>query len=82
MTTKFIGIKEFRQNMAQIYKSALKKKQRLILLKNNKPIFELKPLSQEEEFTNTFIEGIEEALDDVKHGRVYTTEEVNKMLEL
>lgn len=47
MTTKFIGVKELRQNMARVAYAARKHNQRLIVLKKNEPIFELRPLTKE-----------------------------------
>ena len=44
MITRFVGIKQFRQNMAKISDQARKKKERLIVLRKNKPIFELRPI--------------------------------------
>jgi len=82
MTTRFIGTKELRQNMATITKQALKKNERLIVLRKNEPIFELRPLSIKDSLTESFMRDIEEARADVKAGRVYSQKEVEKMFGL
>ncbi len=84
MTTRFIGIKEFRQNMASISESARKKKQRIIILRKNVPLFELLPLVGDEEgvYKPEFVRGIEEAERQIKRGEVYSMEEVEKRLGL
>lgn len=79
MTTKFIGMKEFRQNMAKISAQARKKNQRLIVLRKNVPMFELRPLSKNDVQMEQFALSIQEGLEDVKAGRIYSHEQVKKM---
>lgn len=76
MTTKFIGVKELRQNMAKITKEASKKNQRLIVLRKNEPIFELRPLSKKDATLEKLALDIQEGLEDAKAGRVYSHEEI------
>jgi len=82
MTTKFIGVKEFRQNIAKITKDSRKNNQRLIILSRNIPMFEVRPLLGE----NFTLEGlaldIQQGLDDAKAGRVYSQAQVESMLGL
>ncbi|HEC32748.1 MAG TPA: type II toxin-antitoxin system Phd/YefM family antitoxin [Candidatus Kaiserbacteria bacterium] len=78
MTTKFIGIKEFRQNMAKIANRVRKNNEKLIVLRKNKPVFELRPLSDEEVFKESFIRDVEEAKEQVKKKEVYSQEEILK----
>lgn len=78
MITKFIGLKEFRQNMAKISNQALKKNQRLIVLRKNQPIFELRPLTKEGIYLESVMVKIKRAEEDVRQGRVYTQEEIEK----
>ena len=84
MTTRFVGIKEFRQNMAEISDSARKKRQRIIIMRKNKPLFELTPLVGDDEgvYTQEFVRGIEEAERQIKKGQTYTAAEVRKMVGL
>ncbi|MFH1978768.1 MAG: hypothetical protein ABII97_00015 [Patescibacteria group bacterium] len=82
MTTRFVGTKELRQNMAKITKEAELKNQRIIVLRKNKPIFELRPLSNASVFKESFIRDIEKAREDVRKGRVHSQAEVEKMLGL
>ena len=82
MTTKFIGVKELRQNLASITKRAEKKKERLIVLRNNEPIFELRPIPKKDRVIEKLLLDIEKAREDVKKGDVYTIEQAEKMLGL
>lgn len=82
MTTKFIGLKELRQNMATVTREASKKRHRVIVLKKNRPLFELRPLSTDDTKLWTFHRELEQALEDSRKGRTYTTTEVRKMLGL
>lgn len=80
MTTKFVGVKELRQSMATITSNAKRKKQRIIVLKKNKPLFELRPLSEEDIALLTFDREIKQAQESVRLGHTYTTDEVCDML--
>jgi antitoxin (DNA-binding transcriptional repressor) of toxin-antitoxin stability system len=82
MPTTFVGMKELRQNMARISQRATKRRERVIVLRKNKPVFELRPLSAESALVETFRQSIEEARADVKAGRTRTLEEVEKRLGL
>ncbi len=82
MTTQFIGVREFRQNMAGLYKKAQKKDIRYVVLNKNKPMFEVRPLDHK----NTTLEGLalatNEARTDIKAGRVQSWKSVKKELGL
>ncbi|MBU1178738.1 hypothetical protein KKB69_00105 [Patescibacteria group bacterium] len=82
MNTKFIGTKQLRQNMAKIAKNAQIKNERIIVLRKNQPIFELRPLSGKNLLVESFRRDIEEARTDKKRGAVKSQDEVEKMLGL
>ena len=75
MTTKFIGVKEFRQNIASLAKTAKKKNQRLVIMNRSVPILDVRPVAD-----NDFDLSIERGLADMKAGRVLTVEQVKKRL--
>ena len=82
MTTKLIGVREFRQNMATLYAKAKKNNWRYIILNRNQPIFKVEPLSKKDAIIEKLAQEIAEAREDVKKGRVYDFEEVCKELGL
>lgn len=82
MATKFIGVKEFRQNISKIAKKSIKTGDRLIILNRNVPILEIRPLSGKEQTVESLAEAIKKGLADVEAGRVYTHEQVKKKLGL
>jgi len=82
MTTRFIGVKELRQNISKVSDQALKKNERLIVLRKNVPIFELRPLSKKDATLEKLMLDISEAEADVKAGRLYSQEDVEKMFGL
>lgn len=82
MSTRYVGVKELRQNMAKITKRAQNKQERIVVLRNNMPIFELRPLSKKDAALEKLTMDINEALEDVKAGRLYTIEEISKELGL
>lgn len=81
MTTKLIGLKDFRLNLADYTKQVESKKVRLIILKKNKPVLEINPITMKEFTFEALRKDIVEAREEVKNGKVYTLEEARKMLE-
>lgn len=75
MTTKLIGIKEFRQNISGCVKKAQKGDVRVIVTNRNAPLFEIKPFSDDDDLIG-FYKDILKGLEDIKKGRVHTQEEV------
>lgn len=82
MITKLIGVREFRQNIASLYKKANKNNWRFIVLNRNKPIFKVEPLSKKDATIEKLAMDIAEAREDVKKGRVYDFEKICKELGL
>ena len=80
MTTKVIGIKEFRKNLTKYGKKTNGKNVRFIVMRHTVPLFEVKPVNEDELTDELILEKyakeIEEALEQVKQGKVYTSEEV------
>lgn len=76
MNTKFIGIKDFRQNIAGYAKQASAGTERLVIMNRNKPLFEIKPFAQDV-YLDSFVESVLAAKRDVEAGgRTYTSEEI------
>lgn len=75
MNTKFIGVKDFRQNMADYAKKARNKTSRYVIMSRNIPLFELKPFDEDETLESFFNE-IMEAKADVEAGRIFSHDEI------
>ncbi|MDD5055660.1 MAG: hypothetical protein PHZ00_05340 [Candidatus Peribacteraceae bacterium] len=80
MTTRTIGIKEFRQNLTKLSKKAKKEKICYIVMNHQEPMGRFEPIDEDELIIEKFWTEIQEGLDDVKHGRVYTLDEVMKSI--
>ena len=78
MQTKMIGVKELRQNLATISNQVVDKKYRFVVLRKNKPIFELRPLNEKE----LYLEDIRRRIEEARKGKGFSGEEVIKMLGL
>lgn len=72
MTTKIIGIKQYRQNITSLWKDAQKKGIRYIVMYHSKPIFEVNPLQDDELILETLRQGVKESREQVKRGEVYS----------
>jgi len=79
MNTKFVGIKDFRQNISEYAKKARSSNERYIIVNRNKPLFELKPFEESSSLDQLFADVIR-AEKDIAQGKFYTEEEVLKEL--
>ena len=75
MNTKFIGVKDFRQNMSDYAKRARDGESRFIVMNRNKPLFELKPFA-DDVYLDSFVESVLAAEKDVAAGRIHSEEEI------
>lgn len=84
MTTRYVGLKEFRANIGKITRDAKKKNQSIIILRKNEPLCELIPLTGDEEgvYKREFVEKAVAARNRIGKSRSYTQEEVRKSLGL
>ncbi len=82
MTTKFVGMKELRHHMAKLTSEATRKRERLIVLRKNRPIFELRPLSEDDVALWSFDHDLEQARESARAGKTHSTKDVRKMLGL
>lgn len=78
MTTKFVGMKDFRQNMSEYVKEANRKKVKFIVLKKNVPVLEITPIDEKEYAYVKLNEELKESERQVAEGKFYTQEEVMK----
>lgn len=78
MTTKFLGMKDFRQNMSQYTSQANKKKIKFIILRKNIPVLEITPINEKEYAYTKLSKELEESEKQIKDGKFYTQEEVMK----
>jgi antitoxin (DNA-binding transcriptional repressor) of toxin-antitoxin stability system len=79
MNTKFIGVKDFRQNISDYAKRAQKGDARYIVMNRNKPLFEIKAFA-DDEYLDSFVADILKAEADMARGNVHTQGEVMKEL--
>jgi hypothetical protein len=83
MTTTFVSIKEFRQNIASFAADAqtMAGKKRYIVMSHSKPLFEIKPFARNTKL-DALMADIAAAEDDIKHGRLHSHQEVLEALGL
>lgn len=71
-----VGVKEFRANMHGISEKARKNKCRLLIMKKNVPVFEVRPLSPKELFENEILARQARS----RFQKSYTTDELRAVL--
>lgn len=76
MITKFVGMKDFRQNIAGYTKEAKIKNIRIIVVKKNVPVFEVNPIDEKEYAYLKLSEELAKSENQIKQGKSYTQEEV------
>lgn len=72
MTTKIVGIKEYRQNITSLWKEARKHDIRYIVMYHAKPIFEVNPLHGEEVTLEALKRDVKKARKQAERGEVYS----------
>lgn len=82
MTTKMIGIKQFRQNFTTLWKEARTKKIRYIVLYHSTPIFEVNPIEGNDVTLEQLAFDVKTARVQAKRGQVYSQEKIFKELGL
>lgn len=81
MTTKTIGLKDFRTNITTLWKTAQKKGIRYIVMHHSRPVFEVNPVMDDDILTKLATD-IADARLAAKQGRVHTQAAVLKRLGL
>jgi hypothetical protein len=81
MTTKLIGLKEFRLHLTAITKDAMGKNYRIIVLNKNKPILEIYPIKTNTIEMDRLEQEVKEAREDFEKGKFFTEEEVINMFK-
>jgi hypothetical protein len=76
MITKFVGMKDFRQNMSHYTKQAKNRKIKFIVLKKNVPVLEVNPIDEKEYAYTKLSKELAESEKQIKKGEYYTQEEV------
>jgi hypothetical protein len=80
MNTKFIGVKDFRQNMASYAKMAQSKKARYVVVSRAVPLFEITPFDEDATLDSVF-DRVMAAKAEVAAGKVLTHAEMKAGLE-
>ncbi|MDD5103543.1 MAG: hypothetical protein PHX93_04040 [Candidatus Peribacteraceae bacterium] len=79
MTTRVIGIKEFRQNLTRFAKA---KNMRFIVMHHSVPVMKVEPIDEDELILEKFADQIERGLRDAARGKVISSTELRKRLKL
>lgn len=82
MTTKTVGLKEFRQNLSFYAKTAQENNIHFIVFKKNVPILDVKPIDKKALVMKKLAKEIKLARKQVKEGDICTQEEVMKKFNI
>ncbi len=74
MTTKIIGIKEYRKNITTLWKEAREKNIRYIVMYHTQPVFEVTPLQDEDGLLDLLREEIKTAREQAEKGETVSHE--------
>ena len=78
MTTRLVGLKDFRQNLASYTKSAQQKNIRYVVLKKNVPVLEVKSIKAGGIIIEQLAADIATARQQIKRGQSYTQNQIMK----
>lgn len=79
MTTRVIGIKEFRQQLTKLSKQ---KNMRFIVMHHSVPIMKVELIDEDELILEKFAEQIQRGLRDYEAGRTISSKTLRKRLKL
>ncbi len=82
MTTKFIGMKEFRQHIAHYTHEAQTREIEFVVLKKNIPVLHVRRINEKEFALETLSKTIKKARTQARRGAVYPQEQLLKELGL
>ena len=75
MSTKLVGIKEFRKDVTGIVRAGAAAGQRVIVMNRNKPLFEVVPFDGNADI-NALLSSLLQAEEEAATGETYTHDEV------
>ena len=78
MTTRLIGLKDLRQNLASYTKTAQLQNIRYVVLKKNVPVLEIKPIKATDTWLEQLVAEVAEARQQIKRGQSYTQNQIMK----
>lgn len=78
MTTQFVGLKEFRQNLAYYMKKAKQQNTRYIVLRKNVPVLEIRAIDEKDFLLEKLANEITLARKDVQKGNTRTQQDILK----
>jgi len=78
MITKFIGMKEFRRNLATYTRTAAAQGIQYVILKKNVPVLKVSPIDEKEFAMEKLRQELDEAEASYRRGEYYTQEEIMK----
>ncbi|MFH0770012.1 MAG: hypothetical protein V1926_01400 [Candidatus Peregrinibacteria bacterium] len=79
MTTRAIGIKEFRQNLTKL---AREKNVRFIVMHHSVPVLKVEPIDEDELILEKFADQIDRGLREAEEGKTISEKELRKRLKL
>lgn len=80
-TTRTISIRKFRENMSKLLREAQEKNVHFVIMRHAEPVAQVVPVSRKDSL-EALAEEVAQAREDVRHGRVYTPDQVRAMLGL
>ena len=80
MTTRLIGIKQFRRDLTKLSKEARTKNVHFIVMRHSVPQFRVSPMTRKELEYDQLKADIAEARAQVRRGEGYSSDEVRAML--
>jgi len=78
MTTRFIGIREYRRNLSKLIEEARKKNIHFVVMRHSKIVAHVTPPTEKEMILEELVRDVAEAREQARRGEVYTEEEIAK----
>ena len=82
LTTRIIGMREFRQNFSKLIEEARKKNIHFVVMRHSKIMINVTPPTKKDLALEDLASEIAEAREEMRRGETYSLEEVAKELDI
>ncbi len=78
MTIRTVGLTQFKQHMTSLSREAYKKNQRLVVVENDQPVFEVRHIAKKVSALARTVAAVKEGAADAKAGRTISLAQARK----
>lgn len=82
MTTRTVSIKDFRDNLTKYLREGQKRNIHFVVMRHGEPVASVAPMTKKAMALEELLQEVKQAREDLKQGKFYTLDEIEKMVGL